>query len=48
MPFYVSTPAAVLWAIFIFDKRADPWIWVSLVILMVALWLNNSRRRVAR
>ena len=44
---YVSTPAAVLWAIFIFGKPADPWIWISLVILMVALWLNNSRRRVA-
>ncbi|MGE3872334.1 MAG: DMT family transporter [Parvibaculaceae bacterium] len=42
---YVSTPAAVLWAIFIFGKPADPWIWVSLAILMVALWLNNSRRR---
>ena len=44
---YVSTPAAVLWAIFIFGRPADPWIWVSLAILMVALWLNNSRRRVA-
>ncbi|WP_119270511.1 DMT family transporter [Taklimakanibacter deserti] len=43
---YVSTPAAVLWAIFIFGMPADPWIWVSLAILMVALWLNNSRRRV--
>jgi drug/metabolite transporter (DMT)-like permease len=44
---YVSTPAAILWAIFIFGKPADPWIWVSLAILMVALWLNNGRRRVA-
>ena len=44
---YVSTPAAVLWAIFIFQKPADLWIWVSLAILMVALWLNNSRRSVA-
>jgi drug/metabolite transporter (DMT)-like permease len=42
---YVSTPAAVLWAILIFGRPADPWIWVSLAILMVALWLNNSRRR---
>ncbi|MGE0242067.1 MAG: DMT family transporter [Parvibaculaceae bacterium] len=42
---YVSTPAAVLWAIFIFQRPADPWIWVSLAILMVALWLNNSRLR---
>src|SRR6185436_14588912 len=44
---YVSTPAAVLWAIFIFGRPADPWIWVSLAILMFALWLNNSRRRIA-
>ena len=42
---YVSTPAAVLWAILIFGKPADPWIWVSLAILMLALWLNNSRQR---
>ncbi|HTN96519.1 MAG TPA: hypothetical protein VL101_06050, partial [Nordella sp.] len=44
---YVSTPAAVLWAIVIFGKPADPWIWVSLAILMGALWLNNSTQRVA-
>ncbi len=44
---YVSTPAAVLWAIVIFGKPADPWIWVSLAILMLALWLNNSKQRVA-
>lgn len=42
---YVSTPAAVLWAIFIFGRPADMWIWVSLAILMVALWLNNSKQR---
>ena len=42
---YVSTPAAVLWAILIFGKPADSWIWVSLAILMLALWLNNSRQR---
>lgn len=44
---YVSTPAAVLWAIVIFGKPADAWIWVSLAILMGALWLNNSTQRVA-
>ncbi len=44
---YVSTPAAVLWAIAIFGKAPDPWIWASLAILMVALWLNNSQRRIA-
>ena len=42
---YVSTPAAVLWAIFIFQRPADLWIWISLAILMIALWLNNSRLR---
>lgn len=44
---YVSTPAAVLWAIVIFGRPADAWIWLSLVILMGALWLNNSTQRVA-
>lgn len=44
---YVSTPAAVLWAIVIFGKPADAWIWLSLAILMGALWLNNSTQRVA-
>jgi drug/metabolite transporter (DMT)-like permease len=43
---YVSTPAAVLWAIVIFGRPADMWIWVSLAILMAALWLNNSKQRV--
>lgn len=44
---YVSTPAAVLWAIVIFGRPADAWIWLSLAILMGALWLNNSTQRVA-
>ncbi len=44
---YVSTPAAVLWAIMIFGRPADAWIWLSLAILMGALWLNNSTQRVA-
>ena len=41
---YVSTPAAVLWAIMIFGGGTDVWLWTSLAILMVALWLNNSGR----
>jgi len=41
---YVSTPAAVLWAVAIFGGGTDIWLWVSLAILMVALWLNNTRR----
>jgi hypothetical protein len=44
---YVSTPAAVLWAILIFGGGADVWLWVSLIILMLALWLNNSGRATA-
>ena len=39
---YVSTPAAVLFAIFFYGGGADIWLWVSLAILMIALWLNNS------
>jgi drug/metabolite transporter (DMT)-like permease len=42
---YVSTPAAVLWAILIFGGGTDRWLWASLAILMLALWLNNSGRR---
>jgi drug/metabolite transporter (DMT)-like permease len=41
---YVSTPAAVLWAIVIFGGGTDLWLWVSLAILMFALYLNNSGR----
>lgn len=44
---YVSTPAAVLWAILIFGGGADVWLWVGLIILMLALWLNNSGRATA-
>jgi drug/metabolite transporter (DMT)-like permease len=42
---YVSTPAAVLWAIAIFGGGTDLWLWVSLAILMAAPWLNNSGRQ---
>jgi drug/metabolite transporter (DMT)-like permease len=41
---YVSTPAAVLWAIMIFGGGTDVWLWTSLAILMFALYLNNSGR----
>jgi drug/metabolite transporter (DMT)-like permease len=39
---YVSTPAAVLFAIFFYGGGADIWLWLSLSILMLALWLNNT------
>ncbi len=39
---YISTPAAVIFAILFYGGGADLWLWVSLAILMFALWLNNS------
>jgi drug/metabolite transporter (DMT)-like permease len=39
---YVSTPAAVLIASLFFGGAADQWLWVSLGLLMVALYLNNT------
>jgi drug/metabolite transporter (DMT)-like permease len=41
---YVATPAGVLFALAIFGGQGDTWIWLSLALLMVALWLNNSTR----
>ncbi|MGQ0486709.1 MAG: hypothetical protein ACT4SY_15345 [Hyphomicrobiales bacterium] len=39
---YVATPAAVIFAAIFFGGAADFWLWLSLAILMLALWLNNS------
>jgi drug/metabolite transporter (DMT)-like permease len=39
---YVATPAAVAFAALFFGGGNDPWLWASLAVLMVALWLNNS------
>jgi drug/metabolite transporter (DMT)-like permease len=39
---YVSTPAAVIISGVIFGGTQDPWLWASLGLLMVALYLNNS------
>ena len=41
---YVATPAGVLFALAIFGGRGDFWLWMSLSLLMIALWLNNARR----
>jgi drug/metabolite transporter (DMT)-like permease len=41
---YVATPAAVTFAALFFGGGSDAWLWVSLAILMLALWLNNSER----
>jgi len=39
---YLSVPAAVIFAVIFFGGSSDTWLWISLAILMVALWLNNS------
>lgn len=39
---YLATPASVLLAMFFFGGGSDYWLWVSLALLMVALYLNNS------
>jgi drug/metabolite transporter (DMT)-like permease len=41
---YVSTPAAVVIAAVFFGGVQDKWLWVSLALLMVALYLNNTGR----
>jgi hypothetical protein len=41
---YVATPAAVVIAAVIFGGTQDIWLWVSLALLMVALYLNNTGR----
>jgi drug/metabolite transporter (DMT)-like permease len=43
---YVSTPAAVIIAAAFFGGVQDGWLWVSLALLMVALYLNNTGRAV--
>ena len=42
---YVSTPAAVIIGAVFFGGGTDIWLWVSLAILMVALWFNNTERK---
>ena len=39
---YVSTPAAVIIGALFFGGGTDYWLWLSLAILMVALWFNNT------
>jgi drug/metabolite transporter (DMT)-like permease len=41
---YVSTPAAVVIAGIFFGGVQDIWLWISLMLLMVALYLNNTGR----
>lgn len=42
---YVSTPAAVIIGALFFGGGTDYWLWVSLAILMAALWFNNIERK---
>jgi drug/metabolite transporter (DMT)-like permease len=39
---YVSTPAAVIIGALFFGGGTDYWLWVSLAVLMVALYFNNT------
>lgn len=41
---YLSAPAAVIFAVMFFGGATDLWLWLSLAILMFALYLNNSGR----
>ncbi len=42
---YVSTPIAVIISAVLFGGVTDLWLWISLALLMVALWLNNTGAR---
>lgn len=39
---YLSAPAAVLFGVVFYGGSSDIWLWLSLGLVMVALWLNNS------
>lgn len=41
---YISTPTAVIIAATFFGGAQDKWLWVSLLFLMAALYLNNTGR----
>lgn len=45
---YLATPAAVIFAAIFFGGASDIWLWLSLAILMLALWLNNSGAPIRR
>jgi drug/metabolite transporter (DMT)-like permease len=42
---YVSTPAAVIIGALFFGGGTDLWLWISLAILMVALYFNNTETK---
>lgn len=43
---FIATPAGVVWGILIFGDAATVWLWASLALLMLALWLNAQRAAV--
>ena len=44
---YVSTPAGVLLAAIVFKEVIDVWMWISLALVLVSLWLNRFERKPA-
>lgn len=39
---YISTPTAVIMSVLFFGGGTDLWLWISLAVLMVAIYLNNT------
>ena len=44
---YVATPAGVLLAAAVFNEVIDIWMWISLCLVLVSLWLNRFERKAA-
>ena len=45
---YVATPAGVLLAAWVFKEVIDIWMWISLALVLVSLWLNRFEAKPAR
>ena len=42
---FVATPSSVIMGLLFFGEKADIWLWVSLGLIMISLWLNNRAVR---
>ena len=42
---YVATPAGMLLAAWVFNEVIDMWMWASLILVLVSLWLNRFERQ---
>ena len=42
---YVATPAGVMLAAWVFQETIDIWMWISLALVLVSLWLNRFEAR---